>query len=155
MVKTRLLDFMKKHDADTPTARGSEVQATRVREGETGHNVPLDRTTGETSSSETVSSTLQRIAEQAIQYPETQFSTLAHLIDQDLLREAYRRTRKDSSPGCDGVTAAEYAEDLSENLRDLHERLRSGRYEAPPVERTWLPKDDGGQRPIGKPTVCA
>ena len=115
----------------------------------------LDRTTGETLSSPTVSTTLQRIAEQAIQYPETQFTTLAHLIDQDLLREAYRRTRKDGAPGCDGVTAAEYAEHLDENLRDLHERLQTGRYQAPPVARTWLPKDDGSQRPIGKPTVCA
>jgi group II intron reverse transcriptase/maturase len=152
MVQTRLIDFMKNTDAGGPPARGSDVQATRVREGEAGHNVPLDRTTGETPSSETVSTTLQRIAEQAIQYPETQFTTLAHLIDQDLLREAYWRTRKNSAPGCDGVTAAEYAENLEGNLRDLHERLRSGRYKAPPVERTWLPKDDGSQRPIGKPT---
>jgi group II intron reverse transcriptase/maturase len=151
MVQTRLLEFRKNTDAGGPAARGSDVQATRVREGEAGHNVPLGRTTGETSSSETVSTTLQRIAEQAIQYPETQFTTLAHLIDQDLLREAYRRTRKDSAPGCDGVTAAEYADHLGENLRDLHERLRSGRYQAPPVQRTWLPKDDGSQRPIGKP----
>jgi group II intron reverse transcriptase/maturase len=81
-----------------------------------------------------------------------QFTTLAHLLDQELLREAYRRTNKSSAPGCDGVTATEYAEHLAENLRDLHERLRSGRYIPPPVKRTWLPKDDGSQRPIGKPT---
>lgn len=92
------------------------------------------------------------MAEQAIQYPEMQFTTLAHLLDQELLREAYRRTNKSSAPGCDGVTAADYAEHLDDNLRDLHERLRSGRYIPPPVERTWLPKDDGSQRPIGKPT---
>ena len=39
-----------------------------------------------------------------------------------------------------------------EHLRDLHERLRSGRYQAAPVERVWIEKADGGQRPIGKPT---
>jgi group II intron reverse transcriptase/maturase len=122
-----------------------------VREGEAGHNVPLDRTTGETSSSQTAFTKLQRIAEQAIQYPETQFTTLAYQIDQDLLREAFRKTRKSGAPGCDEVTAAEYAENLDENLRDVHERLRNGRYQAPPVQRTWLPKDDGSQRPIGKP----
>jgi retron-type reverse transcriptase len=33
----------------------------------------------------------------------------------------------------------------------LYERLRSGRYQALPVERVWIEKDDGGQRPIGKP----
>jgi len=80
------------------------------------------------------------------------FTTLAHLIDVDFLREAYRRTNKASAPGIDGVTAQAYAEHLDANLRDLQERLHSGRYQAPPVERVWLEKDDGGQRPIGKPT---
>ena len=152
MVGQRLIEFMKKPSADQSAARGSEVQATRVREGEVGHNVLLEGNTGETSSSPTVSTKLQRIAEQAIQHPEMQFTTLAHLLDQELLREAYRRTNKKGAPGCDGVTAAEYAEHLDENLRDLQERLRNGRYIPPPVTRTWLPKDDGSQRPIGKPT---
>jgi RNA-directed DNA polymerase len=80
------------------------------------------------------------------------FTTLAHLMDVDFLREAYQRPRKDSAPGIDGVTAATYAEQLEENLRDLHERLRSGRYQAPPVKRHWLAKADGSQRAIGLPT---
>jgi RNA-directed DNA polymerase len=107
---------------------------------------------GETSSSPTITTQLQRIAEQAKQYPAMVFTTLAHLMDVDFLREAYRRTRKDSAPGIDGVTAAQYAEHLDENLRDLHERLRRGRYVAPPVKRQWLDKPDGSQRAIGLPT---
>jgi RNA-directed DNA polymerase len=102
--------------------------------------------------SPTVSTKLQRIATQAVDYPEDVFTNLAHLIDEDFLREAYHRTRKTSAPGIDRVTAQEYAEPLDENLRDLHERLRSGRYKAPPVERVWLDKEDGRKRPIGKPT---
>jgi group II intron reverse transcriptase/maturase len=102
--------------------------------------------------SPTVSLKLQRLARQAVDYPEDVFTNLAHLIDEDFLREAYHRTRKDSAPGIDRVTAQEYAEHLDENLRDLHERLRSGRYHAPPVERVWLDKEDGRKRPIGKPT---
>ena len=101
--------------------------------------------------SPTVATKLQRIAEQADRDPDWVFTTLAHLIDEDFLREAYRRTSKSSAPGIDGVTAQTYAEHLDENLRDLHERLRSGRYQAAPVERVWIEKDDGGQRPIGKP----
>jgi len=50
------------------------------------------------------------------------------------------------------VTAQQYAEHLDENWRDVHERLRRGRSQAAPVERVWRAKDDGGQRPIGKPT---
>src|SRR5574341_128639 len=107
---------------------------------------------GDPSRSPTITTQLQRIAEQAKRYPEMVFTTLAHLMDVDCLREAYHRTRKDSAPGIDGVTADGYAEHLEENLRDLHERLRSGRYQAPPVKRHWLSKADGSQRPIGLPT---
>ena len=131
---------------------GSEAQATHWREGDAGHTVRLGGQMGDTSRSPTVSTQLQRIAEQAKQYPEMVFTTLAHVMDVDFLREAYQRTRKDSAPGIDGVTAQDYAEHLDENLRDLHERLRSGRYQAPPVKRHWLVKADGSQRPIGLPT---
>ena len=50
------------------------------------------------------------------------------------------------------MTAETYAEHLEDNLRDLHEGLRSGRYQAPPVKRHWLAKADGNQRPLGLPT---
>ena len=106
---------------------------------------------GDTSRSRTVSTELQRIAEQAKQYPDMVFTTLAHLIDVGFLWEAYRRTRKDAAPGIDGVTAKQYTQNLEENLRDLYERLRSGQYRAMPVERVWLDKEDGSKRPIGKP----
>ena len=111
----------------------------------------LDGKTGDTLRSPTVTPKLQRIAAQAARDPDRVFTTLAHLIDEDFLREAYRHTSKSSAPGIDGVTAQTYAEHLDENLRDLHERLRSGRYQAVPVERVWIEKDEGGQRPIGKP----
>ena len=101
--------------------------------------------------SPTVTPKLQRLAAQAARDPERVFTTLAHLIDEDWLHEAYRHTSKSSAAGIDGVTAKMYAEYLDDNLRDLHERLRSGRYQAAPVERVWIEKDDGGQRPIGKP----
>ena len=108
---------------------------------------------GETSSSQTVSTRLRKIAEQAIRYPEMVFTTLAHHIDVDFLREAYRLTRKDAAPGIDQVTAKEYTSNLEENLRNLYSRLKGGRYYAPPVNRVWIAKDEGGKRPLGLPTV--
>ena len=71
----------------------------------------------DTPRSQTVSTKLQQIAEQAKRYPGTAFTTLVHLIDVDFLREAFRRTNKKSSPGIDGVTAERYAENLEENPR--------------------------------------
>ncbi len=135
-----------------PVRWGTEAQGTHCREGEAGHNVLLEGNMGDTLRSPTVSTQLQQIAQQAVRYPHRVFTTLAHKIDVEFLREAYRRTRKDSAAGIDGVTAKEYSRNLEENLHDLHERLRSGRYKAPPVERAWLDKEGGGKRPIGKPT---
>jgi hypothetical protein len=51
-----------------------------------------------------------------------------------------------------GVTAAEYAENLEANLLDLLDRVKSGRYQAPPVRRAYIPKADGSRRPLGLPT---
>jgi RNA-directed DNA polymerase len=81
------------------------------------------------------------------------FTTLAHHIDVDLLFEAYRLTRKDGAVGVDGQTAADYAENLEGNLKDLLDRFKSGRYTALPVRRVHIPKGGGGKtRPIGIPT---
>lgn len=135
-----------------PIRWGTKAQGTHCREGEAGHNVFLGGKMGDTSKSQTISTKLQKIAEQASSHPEMVFTTLAHLIDVDFLREVYNRTRKNAAAGVDGVTAAEYGANLEENLRDLHERMRRGRYIAPPVKRTWLDKDGSGKRPIGEPT---
>src|SRR5215472_634138 len=108
----------------------------------------------ETSSSITVSTKLERIAKLAREMPRAALTTLAHHIDIDWLREAYRRTRKDGATGIDRQTADEYARNLDENLRSLLERAKSGSYVAPPVRRVHIPKGDGSQtRPIGIPTV--
>ena len=79
-------------------------------------------------------------------------SSLHHVIDLEWLKEAYRLTRKDGAPGIDGVMANEYAANLEANLLDLLDRIKSGRYKAPPVRRTYIPKTDGSRRPLGIPT---
>jgi len=99
-----------------------------------------------------VSTKLRQIAQQAARYPDQIFTNLMHLVDAEFLREAYHRTSKSGAPGVDGVTARQYVVELDANLEDLHERMSSGRYQAPPVERVWIAKEDGRQRPIGKPT---
>ena len=68
------------------------------------------------------------------------------------MMEAYRLTRKDGASGIDGVTAADYQVNLEANLLDLLDRIKSGRYRAPPVRRAYIPKADGSQRMLGIPT---
>ena len=94
----------------------------------------------------------QRIAELARTKRGVALSTLHHIIDLEWMKEAYRLTRKDGAPGIDGVTAADYATNLEANLLDLLDRIKSGRYKAPPVRRAYIPKTDGSRRPLGIPT---
>jgi RNA-directed DNA polymerase len=100
-----------------------------------------------------ISTKLQQIAALARQAPEMSFTSLAHMIDMDWLKEAYRRTRKDGATGVDGRTAQEYAEKLDTALADLLERVKSGVYRAPAVRRVHVPKGTGNDtRPISIPT---
>ena len=106
-----------------------------------------------TPSAGSVSTKQQRIAELARKAPELAFTTLAHHVDAEWLREAYRRVRKDGAAGVDGQTAAGYERDLAGNLESLLNRFKSGSYHAPPVRRVHIPKGDGRTRPIGIPTL--
>jgi len=102
-----------------------------------------------------VSTKQERIAALAKQSPQMAFTSLAYLMDIDWLKEAYRRTRKDGAVGVDGVTAAEYEQDLEGNLQRLLDRAKSGTYRAPPVRRVHIPKGGSSTetRPIGIPTL--
>lgn len=107
----------------------------------------------ETSDSQDISTKLERIARLAKEIRTGQLNTLAHHIDVNWLREAYRRTRKDGARGVDGQSAEQYAAQLEDNLRSLLERAKSGQYRAPPVRRVHIPKGDGTEtRMIGIPT---
>jgi RNA-directed DNA polymerase len=114
---------------------------------------PLEGKMPGTPSPDPISTRRQRIAELARQSPQAAFTTLAHHIDIDWLKEAYRRTRKDGAVGVDGQTAEAYAVELEANLRSLLDRAKSGHYQAPPVRRVHIPKGTGSEtRPIGIPT---
>ena len=46
-----------------------------------------------------------------------------------------------------------YEQDLAANLQDLCARIHNGRYRPQPVRRVYIPKTDGGQRPLGVPAL--
>lgn len=100
-----------------------------------------------------ISTKLERVACLSKEHPERRWTNLAHLIDLELLRSAFALVRKGGASGVDGVSAAQYAENLDENLTGLLEKFKSGTYRAPPVRRVYIPKGDGKSlRPIGIPT---
>ena len=101
-----------------------------------------------------VSRTLFALKAKAKEEPEHRFRSLARLLDRELLREAFHHLKRKASPGIDGVTHAQYGEDLEENLVGLEERLKQGRYRARSVKRQWIPKAGGRKlRPLGIPVL--
>ena len=102
---------------------------------------------------ESMSTKLNRIAELAKEDKGLKFFSIAHLLTQDALYEAFESLRKDASVGVDGVTYAAYEVHVWENIRKLHDRLKSGQYRAQPLRRVYIPKEDGRQRPISIPSL--
>jgi group II intron reverse transcriptase/maturase len=69
--------------------------------------------------------------------------------------EGYKRVKANQgAAGVDGQSIAEFEEDLKDNLFKIWNRMSSGSYFPPPVRRVDIPKDNGGKRPLGIPTVA-
>ena len=89
----------------------------------------------------------------ARRHREVPLTSLNHHLDLNWMHEAYWRVNKNAAPGVDGQTWADYGENLTDNLKDLLSRAKSGSYQAPPVKRAYVPKNDKEKRPIGLPTI--
>ncbi|MBV9578281.1 MAG: hypothetical protein JO057_06810, partial [Chloroflexi bacterium] len=99
----------------------------------------------------TVSTKLAGLAARARK--EARLTNVVQFVDEELLRLAFRSLRKQAAPGVDGHSYADYAVNLDQKLRDLHARLKSGRYQAPVIRRVYVPKANGKLRPIGISTI--
>jgi group II intron reverse transcriptase/maturase len=99
-------------------------------------------------------SALERVRQAAEQDRELRFTTLMHHVyNVDTLREAYFGLKRQAAPGVDGETWQQYGDGLEDKLADLSARLKRGAYRAKPVRRTYIPKADGRQRPLGVTAV--
>ena len=77
------------------------------------------------------------------------FTSLLHHVTVNLLRDSYYSLKRRAAPGVDGVTWQHYGEGVEDRLIDLHDRVHGGAYRAQPSRRTYIPKADGRQRPLG------
>jgi group II intron reverse transcriptase/maturase len=78
---------------------------------------------------------------------------LHHVYHTGTLKSAFESLKRNSAPGIDSVTWQEYQEHLDARLDDLSHRVQVGTYRPEPVLRAFVPKTDGGQRPIGIPVI--
>jgi RNA-directed DNA polymerase len=92
---------------------------------------------------------LVRVREAAKKEGKLRFTALLHHVTVDLLRSSYYSLKRQAAPGVDGVTWEEYGQDLEARIVDLHGRIHRGAYRVRPSLRTWIPKADGRQRPLG------
>ena len=100
-----------------------------------------------------VSTKLWFITLRAREDPTCKFTSLAHLLTVDFLKECFWELKRGKAPGIDGVTWSEYEENVDENITDLVARLKARQYRPQPVKRVYIPKPNGERRPLGIPAI--
>ena len=96
-----------------------------------------------------VSQEVDRLRRAAGRNPGERLVSLLHHVNRKTLRAAFPGLRQDAAAGVDPTTWEEYKDELWHRMGDLHDRIHSGAYRAPPSLRVYIPKPDGGQRPLG------
>ncbi len=106
------------------------------------------------SNKESVETKLQRIALKASKDKDCQFTSLFHLMNEELLLECFMRLKGNAASGIDKITKETEAENLSSNIDNLLERLHKMAYRPQPVLRVYIPKPGSKKRrPLGIPAL--
>ena len=96
---------------------------------------------------------LAGIAEVAKQRPNEKFTSLAHLINVEMLAICHKEMDGKKASGIDEVTKEAYSENLVDNLTDLVQRMKRHAYRPQPVRRVYIPKPGSDKkRPLGIPS---
>ena len=98
------------------------------------------------SNKKSVETKLQRIALKASKDKDCQFTSLFHLMNEELLLECFAQLKGNVASGIDKITKESYAKDLHDNLRKLLERLHKMAYKPQPVLRVYIPKPGSEKR---------
>jgi retron-type reverse transcriptase len=84
----------------------------------------------------------------------TDNSLLEQMLSDDNLNQAYLRVYKNKgAEGIDGMKYTELKEYLKAHGEEIKEQIRTKTYKPKPVRRVEIPKDTGGVRVLGIPTV--
>jgi len=105
------------------------------------------------NSVQTLQTTLQAKAKAEPRY--RFYSLWDKIYRRDVLWDAYRRCRaNDGAPGVDGITFDQIeTQGVGPWLAKLQEELRTKTSRSLPLLRVWIPKSNGGQRPLGIPAI--
>ena len=92
---------------------------------------------------------LSLISGHARRDPGFQFTSLAHLLNVEYLRDCYKGLNRNKAVGIDNVSWEEYGRKLDENLELLVSRLKRKKYKPIPARRVYIPKSETEKRPLG------
>ncbi len=81
--------------------------------------------------------------------PDFQFTSLAHLLNTDYLRDCYNSLNRNRAVGIDNVSWEEYGRELEVNLEQLVGRLKRKKFKPMPAKRVYIPKSKTEKRPLG------
>ena len=80
--------------------------------------------------------------------------SVQHVVRRDTMRKAWKQVRANKgASGVDGITTEEFSCYARENWEGIKTSLLAGKYTPSPVRRVEIPKDTGGTRNLGIPTV--
>ena len=96
---------------------------------------------------------LSLIAGHAQRDSKFQFTSLAHLLNEEYLRDCYNSLNRNRAVGIDEVSWEEYGRNLDENLEQLVSRLKWKKYKPIPARRVYIPKGKTEKRPFGIPAL--
>ena len=77
------------------------------------------------------------------------FTSLAHLLDVEYLRDCYQSLNRNRAVGIDNISWQEYGAELDKNLEQLVSRLKRKKYKPIPARRVYIPKNEKETRPLG------
>ena len=92
---------------------------------------------------------LSLISEHAKREPQLQYTSLAHLLNREFLKDCYNSLNRNKAVGIDGVCWKDYGEDLDDNVEWLLTRMKRKKYNPIPARRVYIPKDEKEKRPLG------
>lgn len=100
------------------------------------------------------SDAMQRVKALANANKSLVFNNLMHLATPQLFMASLYALNPYAAPGVDGVTWQDYVNsNPKELLPELRAEMFNGSYRASPTRRVFIPKPDGGERPLGIATV--
>ena len=93
------------------------------------------------------------ITQRAAREPKVQFNNLMHLVNEETLLANFRMLDRNKAAGVDGVSWQEYNRKAQENVGKLAQQMRDMAYKPQAVKRVYIPKGNGGVRPLGLPAI--